>query len=197
MSEVKSPALPSHLASFFVHCSSFTQTLILLHTSVRLHQYGEDEAALGLKKKKKIHSSTTDLMIQFQLCYTSNSTRNGIWAQSIIGPRSVPLNWGKLTFTSCINWPSWSTSPGRRLSLSVTKRSQAAEVFLKLNVSQLGVLQSTLTFDLPAEVWKRERSLWHAVNYQITSLKLCLIISTHNVGTRLWRASHLKMLNIL
>lgn len=30
-----------------VHCSSFTQTLILLHTSVRLHQYGEDEAALA------------------------------------------------------------------------------------------------------------------------------------------------------
>ena len=52
MSEIKSPALPSHLASFFVHYSSFTQTLILLHTSVRLHQYGEDEAALVFKKKK-------------------------------------------------------------------------------------------------------------------------------------------------
>lgn len=47
MYKVETPALPSHLASFFVHCSSFTQTLILLHASVRLHQYGEDEGALG------------------------------------------------------------------------------------------------------------------------------------------------------
>lgn len=44
---VSSHALPSHLASFFVHCSSFSQTLILLHTSVMLHQYGEDGTALG------------------------------------------------------------------------------------------------------------------------------------------------------
>lgn len=102
---------------FFVHCSSFAQTLILLHTSVRLH--GEDEAALFcflyyfLYINIYILSSTTELMIQVQLCYTSNSTWNCVWAPSIIRPGSlcsVPLSWGKLTFTSCINWPIRSTS---------------------------------------------------------------------------------------
>lgn len=60
MYKVKSPALPSHLASFFVHCSSFTQTLILLHTSIRLHQYGGDEASLGLKRNSQQHNSPKD-----------------------------------------------------------------------------------------------------------------------------------------
>lgn len=36
----------------FEHCSSSTQTLILLRTRVRLHQYGEDEAARVFLLKK-------------------------------------------------------------------------------------------------------------------------------------------------
>lgn len=38
---------------FLYTAASFTQTLIFLHTSVRLHRYGKDEAALGLKEEKK------------------------------------------------------------------------------------------------------------------------------------------------
>lgn len=58
-------------------------------------------------------SSTTDLMTQFQLCYSSSSTWNSIWTHSIISAGSlcsVPLNWRNLTFTSCIHWVNCLTN---------------------------------------------------------------------------------------
>lgn len=57
----------------FEHCSSFTQTLILLRTSVRLHQYGEDEASLGFlflflkRKNSRQHNRSDDSLAVLQL----------------------------------------------------------------------------------------------------------------------------------
>lgn len=122
---VSSHALPSHLASFFVHCSSFSQTLILLHTSVRLHQYGEDGAALGSFFSSL--SSKTDLMIQFQLCNTSNST---IWNQFIIKPGSLLSDsLTKRTNTGYFCGKSWVASNG----FSQLWVLPAVELFLFVN----------------------------------------------------------------
>lgn len=113
-----------------------------------------------------ILSSTTDLMIQFQLCYTSNSTWNGIWTlvdhqTSRVSGRSVPLNRGKLTFTARINRPELVDFPGTGLSLSVTD-----------------CFWGRRRFTADPDLWPPRGGLnqtfpsWHAVNYLILFLEM-------------------------
>lgn len=82
---VKSRALLMHRPSCSVHCSSFTQTLILLHTSVRLHQYGEVEAALDFfflnpqQHNRSDDSVSALLLIKLNLKQYLNSVDHQRW----------------------------------------------------------------------------------------------------------------------
>lgn len=119
-------------------------------------------------------------MIQFQLCYTSDSTWNGNvnpvdhQAGVCVLSRSTGE---KLTFTSCINWTKWLTGPATRWSLSVIKRSPTLKSFLT------SALQSTVTSDLPTQDWRqRDRFLSSVCVLSFSHIELCfrrqLIITT-------------------
>lgn len=101
-----------------VHCSSFTQTLILLHTSVRLHQYGEDEAALACCCCFSLFPVSFLSLLFFFFFLNPQQQRNRaddsvsallhinlnlswwpVWGLCVL----LPLSWGWLMFTSC-NW---------------------------------------------------------------------------------------------
>lgn len=108
-------------------------------------------------------------MIQFQLCYTSDSTWNGN-VNSVDHQDGVCVlsrrTGEKLTFTSCINWMKWLTGPATRWSLSVIKRSPALKSFLT------SALQSTLTSDLPTEDWRQRDRFLSSV---------CVLSFSHNI----------------
>lgn len=86
----------------FVCCSSSTQPLILSRTSVRLHQYSEDRAALGFFSPPPLsqQSSAARLILRFH----SSSATHQTWLETVSKLRfmcSVSLNWGLFPFTSC------------------------------------------------------------------------------------------------
>lgn len=125
----------------FEHCSSFTQTLILLRTSVRLHQYGEDEASLGFlflflkRKNSRQHNRSDDSLAVLQL---------ETWTEF------CPV--------------SGEGGGGRGTDGLATIRSFAV---IEGETTDALVLQSTLNSDLHAEDGKIPQ---HAVHYQILVL---------------------------
>ena len=88
--EVESRALPSHLAPMFCTLQQFHTDIDPLACQCKVTSIWRGWSGSGFSFCFfEILSSTTDLMIQFQLCYTSNSTWNGNWTQSTISLSSL------------------------------------------------------------------------------------------------------------